>query len=351
MTALCITFLWLALPALAMAQAERKMNVAPNPSFENDLSGIETNVCVFGGWFPIGVVTEDGQSEIRIVPDHPRTGRKSLRVRPNANVVTGALYYSQYNAGEEARQNITRRGVSGARTLAFRLDQDILSCDASVWVRKAPEQEVTLKAIWYTRRNREPFIKMGEQTVTQSSDNQDGWYCYRLQAARPHMARQVQIAIVTDDAEPFHVDDAEITFQRADHTEILVDQLGYETASDAKGILLQSSAPLRRPPASFTLINLASMEKVYSGQWKALGYYRAWDLYHWEGDFSAFKKPGHYVVETVIRDTACYSAPFEIADDLLVSKTSEPAYRFFYYQRCGTAVPGWHAACHLDDAK
>ena len=56
-TALYVTFLWLALPALAMAQAEKKMNVAPNPSFEDDLSGIETNVCVFGGWFPIGVVT------------------------------------------------------------------------------------------------------------------------------------------------------------------------------------------------------------------------------------------------------------------------------------------------------
>jgi len=141
--ALCVTFLWFALPWLAAAEAEKKMNVAPNPSFEDDLSGIETNVCVFGGWFPIGVVTEDGRSEIRIVPDHARTGQRSLRVTPNTNVVTGALYYSQYNGGEEARQNITRRGVSGARTLAFRLDQDILSCDASVWVKRAPDQEIT----------------------------------------------------------------------------------------------------------------------------------------------------------------------------------------------------------------
>lgn len=165
------------------------------------------------------------------------------------------------------------------------------------------------------------------------------------------MARQVQIAIETDDTEPLFVDDVEIYFNRALHADILVDQLGYETQSEAKGLLLQSSAPLRRPPASFSLVNLETMKKVYSAKWRELGYYRQWDQYHWEGDFSAFRKPGRYAVETIVDGTARFSPPFEIADDLLVSRTSELAYRFFYYQRCGTAVPGFHAACHLDDAR
>jgi len=340
----------LVLPSVAGAETE-KLNVAPNSSFESDLTGIETNVCVFGGWFPIGVVTEDGQSEIRIMEDHPRTGKRSLRVTPNSNTVKGTLYYSQYNGGEEVRKNVTKVGVRGARTLAFRLDQDILSCDASVWVRKAPDQEVALKAIWYTRRNRIPFIKMGEQAIARPSETEDGWYRYALHAMRPHMARQVQIAIETDDAEPFYLDDVEIYFNRSPHADILVDQLGYETKSEAKGILLQSSAPLRRPPASFSLVNLETMKKTYSANWKELGYYRQWDQYHWEGDFSAFRTPGRYVAETVVDGAACYSPPFEIADDLLVSRTSELAYRFFYYQRCGVAIPGFHAACHLDDAR
>ena len=43
--------------ASAKADVE-KMNVAPNHSFEDDLAGIQTNVCVFGGWFPIGVVVQ-----------------------------------------------------------------------------------------------------------------------------------------------------------------------------------------------------------------------------------------------------------------------------------------------------
>ncbi|UCD51792.1 MAG: glycoside hydrolase family 9 protein [Phycisphaerales bacterium] len=337
-------------PAVTAAETE-KINVAPNPSFENDLTGIETNVCVFGGWFPLGVVTEDGSSEIRIVEDLTRTGKRSLRVTPNSDTVEGTRYYSQYNGGEEVRKNVTRPGVRGARTLALRLDQDILSCDASAWVKKAPDQKVAVKAVWHTRQNRIPFIKMGEQAITEPTENKGGWYRYSLHAMRPHMARQVQITVETDGATPFHIDDVEIYFNRAPHADILVDQLGYETQSKAKGILLQSSVPLRRSPTSFSLVNLENQEKVFSGKWKELGYYRQWDLHHWEGDFSAFKTSGRYVVETAVDGDSCYSPPFEIADDLIVSKTSELAYRFFYYQRCGVAVPGFHAACHLDDAR
>ncbi|MBM3289753.1 MAG: hypothetical protein FJY92_06340, partial [Candidatus Hydrogenedentes bacterium] len=34
----------------------------------------------------------------------------------------------------------------------------------------------------------------------------------------------------------------------------------------------------------------------------------------------------------------------------LWDNTARPAFRFFYYQRCGFDVPGYHAVCHLDDA-
>jgi endoglucanase len=343
-------FLSFIMPSRVKAETPR-MNLAPNHSFENDLTGIKTNVCVFGGWFPIGVVTDDGGSEIRITEDIARTGKKSLRVTPNSGTLKGTIYYSQYNGGEEVRTDRTNTGVSGARTIAFRLDQDILSCDASVWVKKAADQEITLQAIWYTRRNRIPFIKVAELTVSQPIERKNGWCRYSLNATRPHTARQVQIAVETRDMEPFCMDDVEIYFERYPHVEILVDQLGYEKESDAKGIILQSSASLRRPPGSFSLRNLEDFAKVFTGKWKELGYYRQWDLYHWEGDLSAFKTPGRYVVETVVNRAAHYSPPFEIRSNLLFSRTSEIAYRFFYYQRCGTAVPSFHGACHLDDAR
>ncbi len=343
-------FFSLVLPLRAKAE-DGKMNVAPNASFENDLTGIDTNVCVFGGWYPIGVVTADGASQIEIVEDVARTGKKSLRVTPNRGKLTGTIYYSQYNAGEEVRENRTGAGVSGARTIALRLDQDILSCDASVWVKKAASEQIAIKAIWYTRRDRIPFIKIGEMTVDQPAESRGDWHKYSLHAVRCHTARQVQIAIETDGSQPFHVDDVEVYFNRSPHVDILVNQLGYETDSGAKGIILQSSTQLSRAPGSFSLIDLADSRKVFAGQWTQVGYNRQWDLYHWQGDISAFDTPGRYVVETGSGRAAHYSPPFEIRDDLLVSGTGEPGYRFFYYQRCGTAVPSFHAACHLDDAK
>ena len=345
-----ITFISFISPFQAKAKSD-KMNIAPNYSFENDLTKIKTNLCNYGGWFPIGVVTEDGSSEIRIVEDKALTGKKSLRVTPNSNVLKGTIYYSQYNAGEEVRKNRTNVGVRGARTIALRLDQDIFSCDASVWVKKSPDQEISLKAIWYTRRNRTPFIKIAEQSVSQPVESKNGWYKYSLHAVRCHTARQIQIAVETKDDKLFYIDDAEIYFNRNPHIDVLVDQLGYETQSNAKGIILQSSISLSQSPGYFSLINLENNTKAFTGKFKELGYFRQWDLYHWQGDFSIFKTPGHYVVETLINRKAYYSPPFEIRNNLLVSKTSEKAYRFFYYQRCGMSIPSFHAACHLDDAR
>ncbi|MHC4326232.1 MAG: glycoside hydrolase family 9 protein, partial [Planctomycetota bacterium] len=326
------------------------MNVAPNYSFENDLTNIKTNTCVFGGWFPIGVVTEDGSSEIKIVGDVARTGGNSLRTTPNANRVKGTIYYSQYNGGEEVRGGIQRTGVSGARTIAFRMDQDIVSCDASVWIKKTEGQKISLKAIWYARRNRVPFIKIGEQQSNQPDIEKDGWYKYSLHADRKKSARQVQIAIVTDSGEPFHIDDVEIYFNRAAQVKILVDQLGYEPKSDTNRIILQSTTRLRHSPASFSLVKADNDKTVYTGKWKAIGYHREWDFHYWRGNFSDFNTPGRYVVKTVIDQNTYISPAFEIHHNLLVPGTAEPAYRFYYYQRCGTEVPGFHKACHLDDS-
>jgi len=44
------------------------------------------------------------------------------------------------------------------------------------------------------------------------------------------------------------------------------------------------------------------------------------------------------------------SYPFKIEENLLWNQTSYPAYKFFYYQRCGMEIPDFHGACHLDDA-
>jgi len=45
------------------------------------------------------------------------------------------------------------------------------------------------------------------------------------------------------------------------------------------------------------------------------------------------------------------SFPFRIGGDLVFRETAEAAASFYFWQRCGFAVPGIHEACHLDDAR
>lgn len=63
-------------------------------------------------------------------------------------------------------------------------------------------------------------------------------------------------------------------------------------------------------------------------------------------DLSELRQPGLYQVVT----GAAQSLPFWIRRDLYVRHAYETFY-FSHIQRCGCEVPGWHAACHLDDAR
>lgn len=64
-------------------------------------------------------------------------------------------------------------------------------------------------------------------------------------------------------------------------------------------------------------------------------------------DFSGWRRPGMYQVQ--VGDNVARSVPFTIAEDVYV-KTFKLAFHYFPCQRCGVAVPGYHPACHLDDA-
>jgi len=80
----------------------------------------------------------------------------------------------------------------------------------------------------------------------------------------------------------------------------------------------------------------------------------AWNNVYWKGEFSSFELSGRFCVELMLatrtgRTRTIRSYKFGIVRDMLRLQTIVPAARFFYYQRCGFSVPGWHPRCHLDD--
>jgi hypothetical protein len=76
-----------------------------------------------------------------------------------------------------------------------------------------------------------------------------------------------------------------------------------------------------------------------------------WGWYFWRADFSRLDKPGTYRVAADVEGARGESHAVAIEDAALLNRTAGDAVNFFYVQRCGGAVPGWHEACHLDDAK
>lgn len=76
-----------------------------------------------------------------------------------------------------------------------------------------------------------------------------------------------------------------------------------------------------------------------------------WGWYFWRADFSRFHRRGIYHVAAQADGVHGQSPAFQIVRDVLLKETAQSAVDFFFVQRCGFAVPGWHKACHLDDAK
>jgi glycosyl hydrolase family 9/cellulase-like Ig domain-containing protein len=64
-------------------------------------------------------------------------------------------------------------------------------------------------------------------------------------------------------------------------------------------------------------------------------------------DFSDWRRPGMYQIQ--IGENTARSVPFTIAEDVYI-KTFKLAFGYYPCQRCGVAVPGYHPACHMDDA-
>ncbi len=128
---------------------------------------------------------------------------------------------------------------------------------------------------------------------------------------------------------------------------LLVNQAGYDARGPKRVWLQANFVPLEI--ASFQL--LMEGEVVYQGYWGPVQKIETWNLWYREGNFSSWLQSGKYKVRIEWRSEFIESPVFLISAHQITKWTAPLATRFFFIQRCGTEVPGWHAPCHLDDAK
>jgi len=142
---------------------------------------------------------------------------------------------------------------------------------------------------------------------------------------------------------------------RQPRVRVLVNQVGYEQTGPKTAVVASNFFPPDRSTLLFKLVTPAG--KVVSRQEVPCsgriygGADDDWGWYFWRADFSSWREPGRYHARAEIGKVRSDSAPFAVGRDVLLQETAQNAVDFFFIQRCGFEVPGWHKACHLDDAK
>jgi hypothetical protein len=126
---------------------------------------------------------------------------------------------------------------------------------------------------------------------------------------------------------------------------LVVNQTGYDMGG-VKRVWIQTSFP----PASISSFQIMNGDQVvHTGIWAEE--IQLWGRWYLMGDFSDFSIPGEFRVRVQWEGNYGQSPPFVIDSKRRLRWSGPLAVRFFSIQRCGTEVLGWHAPCHLDDAR
>ncbi|HUW62806.1 MAG TPA: glycoside hydrolase family 9 protein [Candidatus Bathyarchaeia archaeon] len=179
------------------------------------------------------------------------------------------------------------------------------------------------------------------------------WNVVERKLRPPKGARWFQIGCYVHDGRKALFDAVEVTgvYEVPKTAEVFINQVGYDTGMPKKFTV---SSNFVAKQAKFELVGedgAAVISGVLSHEGRIVGAYGSdWGSEYWRGDFTKSDTPGKYRIRIMLDGLIDLSWPFEIGKDLIFARTSRPAYRFFYYQRCGMAIPGFHQACHLDDA-
>jgi Glycosyl hydrolase family 9 len=127
---------------------------------------------------------------------------------------------------------------------------------------------------------------------------------------------------------------------------ILVNQAGYDLG--ASGCVLLQAGLFPDEIQTFDILREKRM--IYRGSWGEPSEISGWNLWYRAAHLPLLSA-GDYRVQVQWQGRPIESPPFRVGPSRIMRRTAPLAAYFFYAQRCGTEVPGWHGPCHLDDAR
>jgi hypothetical protein len=183
------------------------------------------------------------------------------------------------------------------------------------------------------------------------------WQRYTGQVQAPAGAVQVTVSAAAEGGkawfDDFSLTSAAPARQKRPVVQVFVNQVGYERAGPKSAVVATNFYPKESAHGWLEVVS-ESNGIVTRAPLSAARIYDAdtadWGSYFWRGDFSSLSRPGRYRAVARVGGVRGESFRFVVGDDAVLRGTGKLGVDFFFVQRCGFAVPGWHKACHLDDA-
>jgi len=183
----------------------------------------------------------------------------------------------------------------------------------------------------------------------------DTWQHLSLSVTAPANASSVRL-VATARGGRVWFDEADLVRlrPRQPRVRVFANQVGYEKTGPKNAVIAANFFP-SDGAASIKLVGprgktileqkVAPAGRIYEGTDDD------WGWYFWRADFSSCHEAGQFKIRAQLGKARGESPPFLIGRGTVLEETAQSAVDFFFIQRCGFEVPGWHKPCHLDDAK
>jgi hypothetical protein len=222
--------------------------------------------------------------------------------------------------------------------------------ELSAWVQCDAQAKAMLLACWTDDQGR--VVKVDQSAET----NDHEWHQLLLSLVAPAEAASVRLVNIAHGGRAWFADcDLRRLPPSTPRLRVFVNQVGYDTAGPKSVVVASSFLPADHPALSFQLIGsdgksvwtreVSNSGRIYGGT------DNDWGWYFWRADFSEWRTSGQFRACAQWGNLRAESPPFPVAPGVLLRETARNAVDFFFVQRCGFDVPGWHKPCHLDDAK
>lgn len=172
----------------------------------------------------------------------------------------------------------------------------------------------------------------------------------------PEGARNLRVVLLAKGG-PVRFDEAALITNppKTRIVKVLVNQAGYGRNSPKTAVVMTNFYPQETTTGHYgvqPLNTCARTRRPMDCAGRVYGQGGAdWGWYFWRADFSDYRKKGKAIVSAQVGDVVGTSSPVDISNHAPFMNTADLCVDFFYVQRCGFDVPGWHKACHMDDAR